>query len=188
MKTLKESLLDNIETTMKDGDKWHNKLEKQIADVQSELKYISDCINNFEPNNSSASKWYLWSDEYRKRATIFFKTPKLTKYFNLPGKHIFIQIIFTKFSHEWGVNIIFSNASKTTIDNKQRQMERIGNIQGNVLYTFEEKGATNDNASKFRMDEFIQKYVSHMFNDIESFKQYVVEPYDKNMPNREITI
>lgn len=184
MKTLKESLLSNIDTTIAQGDKW----DKKFAAAQSELKYISDCINNFEPNNASGSKWYLWSDEYRKRATIFFKTPKLTKYFNLPGKHIFIQIIFTKFSHEWGVNIIFSNASKTTIDNKQRQMERIGNIQGNVLYTFEEKGATNDNASKFRMDEFIKTYVSHMFNDIEAFKQYVVAPHDKGIHPKVITI
>jgi hypothetical protein len=112
----------------------------------------------------------------------------LTKYFNLPGKHIFIQIIFDKYFHACGVNVIFSNANKTTIDNKQHQLERIGSICGDVLYKFEEKNIPNDKASKFRMDEFIKTYVSHMFNDIESFKRYVVEPYDKGIKPKVITI
>lgn len=184
MKTLKESLLSDIDTNLAQGDKW----DKKFATAQSELKYISDCINNFEPNSASPSKWYLWSNEYRKRATIFFKTPKLTKYFNLPGKHIFIQIIFDKYFHSWGVNVIFSNASKTTIDNKNNQMERVGSIRGNFLYTFKENGVPNDKASKFRMDEFIQTYVSPMFKDIESFKQYIVDPYDNKMPDKETII
>jgi hypothetical protein len=184
MKTLKESLLSDIDTNLAQGDKW----DKKFAAAQSELKYISDCINDFDPNSASPSKWYLWSNEYRKRATIFFKTPKLTKYFNLPGKHIFIQIIFDKYFHSWGVNVIFSNASKTTIDNKNNQMERVGSIRGNVLYTFKENGVPNDKASKFRMDEFIQTYVSPMFNSIESFKQYIVDPYDNKMPDKETII
>jgi hypothetical protein len=184
MRTLKESLLSNIDTTIAQGDKW----DKKLTVAQSELKYISDCINNFEPNNSSASKWYLWNGEYRTRATIFFKTSKLTKYFNLPGKHIFIQIIFDKNFHAWDVNVIFSNANKTTIDNKQHQLERIGNIQGDILYTFEEKNIPNDKDTKFSVDEFIKTYVSHMFNDIESFKRYVVEPHDKGIKPKVITI
>lgn len=184
MRTLKESLLDDIGITMKKGDKWM----KSIEDVKTDIKYMFDRINDFDPNSASPSKWYLWSNEYRKRATIFFKTPKLTKYFNLPGKHIFIQIIFDKYFHSWGVNVIFSNASKTTIDNKNNQMERVGSIRGHVLYTFKENGVPNDKASKFRMDEFIQKYVSPMFKDIESFKQYIVDPYDNKMPDKETII
>lgn len=183
MKTLKESLLDDIETTMKSGDKWMKKLKE----AQSELKYISDCINNFDPKSASPSKWYFWRGDYRVRSTIFFKTSKLTKHFNLPGKHIFIAVIFNKFHHTWDVNVIFSNAGKTTIDNRQHQLERIGSIRGNVLYSFEEKNIPNDKASKFRVDEFIQTYVSPMFTDIESFKQYIVEPYEKEiLPNTTI--
>ena len=184
MKTLKESLLSDIDTTIAQGDKW----DKKFAAAQSELKYISDCINNFEPNNASASKWHFWKDENKTRTTIFFKTSKLTKYFNLPGKHIFIAVSFNKYYQEWVVDIIFSNASKTIIDNRQHQLERIGNIQGDVSYRFEEKNIPNDKTSKFRVDEFIQTYVSHMFNDIESFKQYVVEPHDKGIHPKVITI
>ena len=172
MKTLKESILDDIGTTMKKGDKWM----KKLAEVETNIKYISDCINDFDPHSASPSKWYLWSNDLRKRATIFFKTPKLTKYFNLPGKHIFVAVTFHKYSQEWNVSIIFSNASKTTLDHRQRHLECIGSIQGSISYTFEEKNIPKDKASKFRMDEFIQTYVSPMFNDIESFEKYIVEP------------
>lgn len=182
MKTLIESLLSDIDTTLAQGDKW----EKKFAAVQSEIKYISDCINNFEPNSARPSKWYLWNGKETTRATIFFRTSNLTKYFNLPGKHIFIAITFNKFFQAWDVNIIFSNANKTTIDNKLHQLERIGNIQGSILYRFEEKNIPNNKTSKFRMDQFIQTYVSHMFNDVESFKQYVVEPYGKGIPPKQI--
>ena len=172
MKTLYESILDDIDIQMKAGDRQ----AKNYEDVVSNLRYISNCINDFDPHSVSASKWYFWKDDYKKRSTIFFKTPKLTKYFNLPGKHIFIQIIFDNYFKTWDVNVIFSNASKTIIDNRQHQMERIGSIRGSISYKFEEKGTPNDKASKFRMDEFIQKYVSPMFNDIESFEKYIVEP------------
>ena len=183
MKTLKESLLDDIGTTMKKGDKWM----KLLADINIDIKYIYDRINDFDPNSASGSKWYLWSNEYRKRATIFFKTPKLTKYFNLPGKHIFITVTFHMYSKEWNVSIIFTNANKTILDHRQNHLECIRSIQGSVSYTFEEKNIPNDKASKFRMDEFIQKYVSHMFSDIESFEKYIVEPCIKGIsPNKEI--
>lgn len=181
MKTLKESLLSDIDTTIAQGDKW----DKKFAPAQSELKYISDCINNFEPNNASASKWNFQKSENTTRATIFFRTSKLTKYFNLPGKHIFIAVSFNKYSQAWTVDIIFSNANKTIIDNRRHHVEYIGNMRGSISYRFEEKNIPNDKTSKFRMDEFIQKYVSHMFNDIESFKQYVVETYDKGIPPKQ---
>ena len=182
MKTLKESLLDDIETTMKGGDKWMKKLEE----VQIDLKYISNCINNFDPNNATASQWYLWRGDYTVRATIFFRTPKLTKYFNLPGKHIFIAVVFNKIHHTWDVDILFSNANKTIIDNKLHQLERIGSIKGSMLYRFDEKNIPIDKETKFRVDEFIRTYVSRMFNDSESFKQYIVEPYEKgNHRNKE---
>lgn len=182
MKTLKESLLDNIETTMKNGDKF----EKQFAAAKSELKYISDCINDFNPHNAKPSKWYLWNGETNDRITIFFKTPNLTKYFNLPGKHIFIAVTFIRYFHYWDVNVIFSNANKTIIDNKHRQLERIEHIKGDVSYTFEEKNIPKNKVTKFKVDEFIKTYVSPMFNDIESFKQYVVEPYNNGIHHKEI--
>ena len=184
MKTLYESILDDIDVQMSKGDK----IVKNFTAVQSDLKYIDDCINNFDPNSARPSKWYLWRDDYRVRSTIFFKTSKLTKHFNLPGKHIFIAVTFNKFHHTWDVNVIFSNASKTTIDNRQRQLERIGSIQGSVSYNFEEKNIPTDKASKFRMDEFIQTYVSPMFNDFESFKQYIVEPYVNDIRPEKKTI
>lgn len=183
MKTLKESLLDDIGTTLKNG----NKMIKNFAAAEVDIKYIYDRINDFDSHSASPSKWYICKDDNRTHTTIFFKTPKLTKYFNLPGKHIFIQIIFDNYFKTWGVNVIFSNANKTTIDNKRHQMEHIGSIRGHVLHSFEEQGIPNNKASKFRIDEFIKTYVSPMFNSIESFKQYVVDPYEKGIrPNTTI--
>lgn len=182
MKTLKESILDDIDIQMKAGDKYAKEYKVALSDIKS----ISNCINNFDPNSAS-TKWYMWKNDLRKRATIFFKTPKLTKYFNLPGKHIFVAVTFHKYSQEWNVSIIFTNANKTILDHRQNHLECIRSIQGSVSYIFEEKNIPKDKASKFSMDEFIQKYVNHMFSDIESFEKYVVEPCIKGInPNKEI--
>jgi hypothetical protein len=184
MKTLKESLLSDIDTTIAQGDKWG----KTHAEVETDIKYISDRINDFDPHSASASKWYLWRGEYTMRATIFFRTSKLTKYFNLPGKHIFITVSFNTYHHVWEVSVIFTNANKTVLDHKQHNLERVGNIKGSIWYKFEEKGIPNGKISKFNVDEFIQTYVRHMFNDIESFEQYIVKPYTEGIRPNTITI
>jgi hypothetical protein len=173
MKTLKESLLDDVGTTMKKGDKWM----KALADINIDIKYMHDRINDFDPNSASGSKWYLWKGDSITRATIFFRTPKLTKYFNLPGKHIFITVTFNIYRHIWECWVMFTNANRTIIDNKLQQLERVGNVKGSVLYKFEENGIPSDKASKFSVDKFIQKYVSPMFKDIESFEEYIVKPH-----------
>lgn len=84
--------------------------------------------------------------------------------------------------------MIFSNANKTIIDSKRQQMERIGSIQGDILYSFEESNIPNNKESKFSFDEFVQKYLSPMFNDINSFEQYIVEPYEKGINLNKTTI
>lgn len=175
MKTLKESLLDNIETSMRKGDKMAKEEDLAIK----ELNYIYDKLQDFSHN----SYWVFnkgLSSKYR--CTIHLNAARLAKYLGLPAKHIFIMVDCSNFNKvKWGVSICITSATKPRLDKTTHVQYVNYNTQKTyIAYDFNETNCTFDSSGygnpKYSPAEFITKYVLPMFSDIDAFKENIINP------------
>lgn len=184
MKTLKESLLDDIDVTMKSG----NKMMKEIALAEKELEYIQKRISDF---NASTMQWYSGAKtEYKHRLTMRVDAKRLAKYFNLPAKNIFFMLAYDQYKSKWHMRIILTSASKTQFD-KRTQAESVsfGYMKATLGYEY------NDSGKEIPPREFIMNYLYPMFENMQAFEHNIIEPlknqdggwlYSKWMPVQNI--
>lgn len=180
MKTLKESLLDNIETSMRKGDK----IAKEEDLAIKELNLIYDRLQDFSATKSVCpSCWeYTNSAAYKHRCSIHLNTPRLTKYFGLPAKYMFIIVHCSNWKKvKWSVRVCITSATKPRLDKiTHAQYVSYNTEKSLIVYDFNETNCTfNDlgyGESQYAPAEFITKYVLPMFSDIDAFKENIINP------------
>ena len=172
MKTLKESLLGDLENNLKKGDK----MVKEYDSAMNELKYIHKKLIDFSPNQNTS--WYagasgkLTGESYRW--SMFITSPKLLKFFKLPGKNLFVSVILSNYVKEWNLSITLTSASKPTFNNVYQTMG-INNIKKIIAYHLKDT-TIKDVKSDYSPEEIITKYLAPMFESEENFIKYIVEP------------
>lgn len=174
MKTLKESLLDDIDKTMKAGDKMH----KTYQLVENELKWVQEQICDFTSTMYDFN-WYkggsgrMTGNIYDWRMLV--KTPRLSKFFNMKGKNLFFMVSLN--SHgEWHIGIVNTSASKPVID-KQYQTMRVNSDKVSLHCTIKDTTfVRNEHKSKHSIEEIITNYLAPIFGDMKTFKEKVVIP------------
>lgn len=176
MKTLKESLLDNIETSMRKGDKMAKEEDLAIKELNS----IYDRLQDF---TSSHSGWdYNKTLSYKYRCTIHLNATRLAKYLGLPAKHIFIIVQCSDWKKvRWGVRICITSATKPRLDKSTHaQYVSYNTEKALIAYDFNETNCTFDSLgygeSQYAPAEFITKYVLPMFSDMNAFKENIINP------------
>ena len=180
MKTLKESLLDNIETSMRKGDK----MAKEENLAIKELNYIYDRLQDFSASSSAHSSYWYYNKvlSYKHRCTIHLNATRLAKYLGLPAKHIFILVDCSNYKKvKWGVRICITSATKPRLD-KQTHAQYISynTEKAKIVYDFNETNCAFDSSgfgeSQYAPAEFITKYVLPMFSDMNAFKENIIDP------------
>jgi hypothetical protein len=172
MKTLKESLLGNLEDNYLKGDKMLKEHESAI----NELKYIHKKLIDFSPNN--IVPWYtggsgkLAGEGYR--LAMFVKSPKLLKFFKLQGKNIFFSVTLDYAMKQWDLSIILTSASKPTINNRYQTMTT--NHDKKIICYHLKDSTIKDVKSEYSPEEIITKYLAPMFESEENFIEYIVKP------------
>lgn len=180
MKTLKESLLDNIETSMRKGDKMAKEEDLAIKELNS----IYDRLQYFSSKHSAHSSCWEFNKvlSYKHRCTIHLSAARLAKYFGLPAKYIFIIVDCSNFKKvKWGVRICITSATKTRLDKSTHaQYVSYDTEKTLIAYDFNETNCTFDSSGygnpKYSLAEFITKYVLPMFSDIDAFKENIINP------------
>ena len=172
MKTLKESLLGNVENNLKKGDK----MVKEYDSAMNELQYIHRKLIDFSPNN--ITPWYtgasgkLAGEGYRW--SMFIKAPKVSKFFKLPGKNIFVLVVLNYSEKEWHFLITLTGASKPSFNNRFQTMTT---THDKKIISYHIKDNTiKDYKSDHSPEEIITKYLAPMFESEENFVKYIVEP------------
>ena len=175
MKTLKESLLGDIEDNLKTGDK----MVKEYDSAMNELKYIHKKLIDFSPNN--ITPWYtgasgkLAGEGYRW--SMFIKAPKVSKFFKLPGKNIFVLVVLNYNTKEWDLLITLTGASKPKFNNNKFQTMTTTHDKKIISYHLKDTTIKNwDSKSDYSPEEIITKYLAPMFESEENFVKYIVEP------------
>ena len=180
MKTLKESLLDNIETSMRKGDKMAKEEDLAIK----ELNYIYDRLQDFSASSSTHSSYWYYNKtlSYKHRCTIHLNATRLAKYLGLPAKHIFIMVQCSNWKKvKWGVRICITSATKPRLDKSTHaQYVSYNTEKALIAYDFNETNCTFDSLgygkSQYAPAEFITKYVLPMFSDMNAFKENIINP------------
>ena len=171
--SLKESILDNIEDTIKVGDKFQKLYDKSIT----ELNEIYTKICNIKD-------WY-WGGNGKLMGQvvhggIMVSIPNLAKNYNLSARHMYLNVIFDNMIGEWVIHIILAASSKTTIN--KYSVEVTNRQKEFLIYRFTDTYWKHMyDESKYTKEEFINKYLLPIFKDINSFEEHVVNAF-KNYP------
>lgn len=175
MKTLKESLLGDIEDNLKKGDK----MVKEYDSAMNELKYIHKKLIDFSPNN--ITPWYTGASGKLAgegcRWSMFVKSPKVSKFFKLPGKNIFVLVVLNYNTKEWHLLITLTGASKPKFNNNKFQTMTTTHDKKIISYNLKDTTIKDWNfKSDHSPEEIITKYLAPMFESEENFVKYIVEP------------
>ena len=176
MKTLKESILSDMENALQDGDKF----DKQYKAAEKELNVIkslcSDIKNwhggegeNIDGDNINNGIAY----DYQ----IFVNCAKLDKMFSLPGKKLYILIKFIPRLQQWTLTFEFTNAREMC---QNPNCERYSFIKSfkqkfELAYIDTKFVKGKGKRSRFTPQEFIDKYVISNFTDMNTFEKEIVE-------------
>ena len=173
MKTLKESLLDDIDKTMKTGDK----LQKTYQLAEDELKWAYKNICDFK-SSMHDHNWYkggsgrLAGNMHSWK--MLLKTPRLSKFFNLKTKNLFVSVDFNNHDRIWRIYITNTGASKPVID-KQYQTMRTNSDKVTVSFTLKDTTVV-DGKSQHTIEEIITNHLAPIFASMETFKEKFVTP------------
>ena len=176
MKTLKESLLDDIDTTYKEGSKWlsiHKKAEQELADIRKLCGDLSNWTGDEAENENAMSDFRGIVCDYK----IFIKCGKLSKLFDLIGKNMFIKLAFYPGLKSWTVDYQLTNANQAYPMPYRQNHLRIKSFKQSIEYRYNEIGYKPGPGmhSKYKPEQILKKFVLPKFKDIETFKKEFVD-------------
>lgn len=175
MKTLKESLLADIETSMVSGSKLidiYKQAEKELDDIK---KICGDLSNWTGEEHENITEFEVYKGIEVKYA-IFIKCSKLSKYFDLIGKNLFISLVFTP-GYRWSVKYQFTNANQAHRLPDDQNRLFIKHFKQAFEYQYKETGYKSGagSRSKYTPEEIIEKLILPKFENIETFKSEIVD-------------
>ena len=175
MRTLKESLLDDIETSMASGTKLVDACKKAEQELNDIKKLCGDLSNwtGYEQENITEFELYKGIKvEYR----IFIKCSKLSKLFDLIGKNLFISLAFIP-GFRWSVKYEFTNANQAHRLPDNQNYLFIKHFKQAFEYQYKENGYKpgTGNRSKYTPEEIIERFILPKFENIEVFKSEIVD-------------
>lgn len=175
MKTLKESLLADIETSMASGTKLadtYKKAEKELEDIKKTVCDLSNWVGYEQENITEFELYKGIKVVYR----IFIKCSKLSKIFDLIGKNLFISLVFMP-GFRWSVKYAFTNANQAHRLPDDQNHLFIKHFKQAFEYQYKENGYKpgTGNRSKYTPEEIIEKLILPKFENIETFKSEIVD-------------
>jgi hypothetical protein len=175
MKTLKESLLADVETSMTSGTKMvdtYKKAEQELNDIK---KLCGDLSNwtGYEQENITEFELYKGIKVVYR---IFIKCSKLSKLFDLIGKNLFISLVFSP-GYRWSVKYQFTNANQAHRLPDDQNHLFIKHFKQAFEYQYKETGYKPGagSRSKYTPEEIIEKLILPKFENIETFKSEIVD-------------
>jgi hypothetical protein len=181
MKTLYESLLSDIETTIKSGNKIANDYEKVFKEFDN-LKSLCSDISNWTGGEYEFQTTNIPGVIYDYQ--LFVKCTQLTKYFGLVGKNIFIDVNFSP-SGVWEIRFVLTNSNKPTkYPNMDGQQYFIRNAKQNIYFKLPETSYRGGKGSRSKYDAkyIIDNYLMPKLADFETFKTEFIDVF-KDMQN-----
>ena len=181
MKTLYESILSDIETNIKYGNKIENNYQKVFKEFDN-LKSLCGDISNWT------------GGEYELQSTLkpgviydyqlFVKCTQLPKYFDLAGKNIFIEVNFFP-SGFWEISFALSNSNRPTkYPNMPGEYYFVKDTKQNIYFKLSEtsyKGGKGSR-SKYDVKYIIDTYLMPKLSNFETFKTEFIDVF-KDMQN-----
>ena len=176
MKTLKESLLDDIETTMTSGSKWiatYNRVEKELDDIKKLCGDLSNWIGDEHETMAETEVYKGVAFEYR----ILVKCGKLSKCFDLIGKNLFITLAFHPGMHRWDIGYKFTNANQAHRMPYNSNHIFIKSFKQAFEYRYNEQGYKpgTGSRSKYTPEQIIKRFILPKFENMEVFKSEIVD-------------
>ena len=187
MKTLKESLLDNIETTIKNGDK----MLKNYKIAEKELENLYNKCKDLK--NYAGGEF----DDYIDRETaktgynyqLFVECPKLLKYFGISAKNIFLVLLFSPNERIWRIRMHFISTKPIEHFSHKGWLMLNGRTKNEICFEYKDASFNPHNnssdTSKYTCEYMIDNYILPKFSSMDAFKQYVIEPHSKGITHKE---
>lgn len=184
MKTLYESILSDIDTNIKSGNKIANDYQKVFNEFDNLKSLCSDLSN--------------WTGgEYELQATnipgviydyqLFVKCTQLTKYFGLIGKNIFIDVNFSP-SGVWEIQFVLTNSNQSTkYPNMKGEHYYVKDAKRRIIFKLPEtsyKGGRGSR-SKYDVKYIIDNYLMPKLSDFETFKTEFIDVFKDMQTNNE---
>lgn len=178
MRTLKESLLDDIETTMTSGSKWiatYNRVEKELDDIKKLCGDLSNWIGDEHETMAETEVYKGVAFEYR----ILIKCSKLSKCFNLIGKNLFISLAFYPGMRRWSIEYKLTNANQAYRMPYRQNHLFIKSFKQAFEYQYNETGYKpgTGNRSKYTPEQIIKRFILPKFENMDIFKSEIIDVF-----------
>lgn len=187
MKTLYESILSDIETNIKSGNKIANDYQKLFKEFDN-LKSLCSDFGNWVGGEYEVQTTNTLGIRYEYQ--LFIKCPHLTKYFDLAGKNIFIEVNFYP-SGVWEIQFVLTTSNQPTKysgnPSTNGQQYFIKNAKQRIIFKLLEtsyKGGINSR-SKYDAKYIIDNYLMPKLSDFETFKTEFIDVFKDMQTNNE---
>ena len=176
MRTLYESILDDIDTQMNNGDdfiKTHKQAEKELNDIKKLCGNLSNWTGDEHETNSEYRDFQGIAVEYK----IFIKCGKLSKCFDLIGKNLFINLAFYPGMRRWSVEYKFTNANQAYRMPYRQNHLFIKSFKQAFEYQYNEVGYKpgKGNHSKYTPEQIIKRFILPKFENMKVFKSEIAD-------------
>lgn len=181
MKTLYESLLSDIETNIKSGDKIANDYQKVFKEFDN-LKSLCSDLSNWTGGEYELQATHIPGVIYDYQ--LFVKCTQLTKYFGLAGKNIFIDVNFSP-SGFWEIRFALSNSNQPTkYPNMHGEHYFVKNAKQTIYFKLSETSYVGGKGSRSKYDvkHIIDNYLMPKLANFETFKTEFIDVF-KDMQN-----
>lgn len=190
MRTLRESLLDDIETTMKNGDK----ILKNYKVAEKELENLYNKCKDLK--NYAGGEFTDYIDRETTKTgynyQLFVECPKLLKFFGINAKNIFLVLLFSPNESIWRIRMHFISTKPIEHFSHEGWLMLNGRTKNEICFEYKDTSfypySNSSNTSKYTCDDMIEKYILPKFSSMDAFKTDVVEPCNKKIPDKVITI
>lgn len=176
MRTLYESILDDIDVQMSNGDdfiKIYKQAEKELADIRKLCGDLSNWIGDEHETMADTELYKGIAVEYR----ILVKCGKLNKCFDLIGKNLFITLVFYPGMHRWVIGYKFTNANQAHRMPYSPNHIFIKSFKQAFEYRYNEQGYKpgTGSRSKYTPEQIIKRFILPKFENMEVFKSEIVD-------------
>ena len=176
MKTLKESLLGDLENNMKIGTLMvdnFKKAKKELDDIKKQCADLSNWSGDEHEIENALSLYRGVAVEYR----ILLKCGKLSKHFDLIGKNLFITLAFFPGMYRWSIEYKFTNSNQAHRMPYSQNHLFIKSFKHAFEYRYKEKGYVpgEGSRSKYTAKQIIERFILPKFENIETFKSEIVD-------------
>lgn len=189
MKTLRESLLSDIDTNLAQGDK----ILKKYKIAEKELENLYNKCKDLK--NYAGGEFTDYIDrEITKTGynyQLFVECPKLLKYFGIGAKNIFLILLFSPKERLWRIRMHFISTKPIEHFSHKGWLMLNGRTKNEICFEYKDTSFNpldTSNTSKYTCDDMIEKYILPKFSGMDAFKKDIVEPCDKKIPDKVITI